>query len=117
MEYIGNSAENYYNSIDPRYFYGLRRTADGELYLGKIDQAKKTDILEIHKPGSPDGNYPNFQKGVDFHDGRSTDHEIVYENLNYEQYRWDAINATYYIDDEGQLILRTNQNYIHPDGI
>ena len=38
MSFVGQSPETVYGSIESRYFYALRRTDDGELFLTKIDQ-------------------------------------------------------------------------------
>jgi uncharacterized UPF0160 family protein len=114
--YIGTSAETVYGEVQNRYFYGLRRTDNGELFLGKVDQLKKTDSLTINNPGDPTENYPNFEEGQDFYEGRNVYHNLVYENLNYEQFRWDDRNVLYYINDEGELVLRINQNHTYTDG-
>jgi uncharacterized UPF0160 family protein len=114
--YIGTSAETVYGEVQNRYFYGLRRTDNGELFLGKVDQLKAADTLTINKPGEPTENFPNFQEGQDFYEGRNVFHDLVYENLNYEQFRWDDRNVLYYINDEGELVLRVNQNHTYTDG-
>lgn len=101
----------------PRYFYGLRRTDDGELYLAKVDQIRANDTITVNNPGTVDGNYENFETGVDFFEGRDVNHNLVYENLNYEQYRWDGRALFYYIDDDGQLVIRINEDYQYPTGI
>ena len=49
-----------------RYFYGLRRTQDGSLYLVKSDQMKSTDGVQLNTPGDPTQNYPDFQRGIEF---------------------------------------------------
>lgn len=102
-----------------RYFYGLRRTDAGELYLGKVDlmSANDTQGLQINKLGDPVENYPNFSRGVDFFEGRDVEHTKIYNNLNYEQFRWDGRNILYYIDADGQLVLRVNEAYTYPVGI
>jgi len=100
-----------------RYFYGLRRTDAGELYLGKVDLMSTSDALQINKPGNPTENYSNFTRGVDFFEGRDVQHTKVYDNLNYEQFRWDGRNILYYIDSDGQLVLRVNEPYTYPVGI
>lgn len=115
--YVGGNTSGFYSAMNPRYFYGLRRTDDGEVYLAKVDQAKKTDSVEINAPGDPIENYPNFQEGEDFLEGRDSNHDLVYDNLNYEQFRWDDRNLLYYIDDDGQLVVRINQSYTYPEGI
>jgi len=114
--YIGTSAETVYGEVQNRYFYGLRRTDNGELFLGKVDQLKKTDSLTINNPGDPTENYPNFEEGQNFYEGRNVYHNLVYKNLNYEQFRWDDRNVLYYINDEGELVLRINQNHTYTDG-
>lgn len=101
----------------PRYFYALRRTDEGELYFARVDQLSRTDGIQINKEGTSDGNYPDFEQGVDFFEGRDVQHDLVYENLNYEQMRWDDKNLYYYIDDAGNLVVRTDTKYSYPTGI
>jgi len=114
---VGGDTSRYFDAMNPRFFYGFRRTDDGELYLAKLDQSKKTDVIEINTPGDSEENYPTFEEGIDYIEGRDENHEIVYENLNYEQFRWDERNLLYYIDDDGQLVVRINQSYVYPTGI
>lgn len=101
----------------PRFFYGLRRTADGELYLARLDQLDADDVVEVNQPGVPEDNYNDFEVGIDFFEGIDVNHDIVYKNLNYQQYRWDNRNLYYYIDDEGQLVVRISEEYQYPTGI
>ena len=100
-----------------RFFYGLRRTDEGDLYLIKSDQLKATDGVQLNKPGDPTENYPDFQRGIEFFEGRDEEHNTSYGNLRYEQFRWDDRNLIYYVDGEGNLIVRINQNYDFPDGV
>lgn len=101
----------------PRYFYALRRTDDGELYFSRVNQLSREDSIEINTIGDYEDNYNDFQVGVDFFEGRDVYHNLVYQNLNYEQYRWDDRSMYYYIDDDGQLIIRTNTKYQYPSGV
>ncbi len=101
----------------PQYFYALRRTDDGELYFARVNNLSKTDAIQINKDGTADGNFNEFEVGVDFFEGRDVTHELVHENLNYEQMRWDDRNLYYYIDDDGQLVVRVNSKYNYPSGI
>ena len=55
-----------------RFFYGLRRTDEGDLYLIKSDQLKATDGVQLNKPGDPTENYPDFQRGIEFFEGRAS---------------------------------------------
>ena len=102
---------------NPRYFYALRRTDDGELYFVRVDQLSRADSVQINKEGTSNGNYPDFESGVDFFEGRDVNHNLVFENLNYEQMRWDDRNLYYYIDAAGNLVVRTDTKYSYPSGI
>lgn len=116
--YLGISPQDVLGTVQgARYFYGLRRTNDGELYFSRIDQILGADSLEINNPGLYEENYNDFQIGTDFFEGRNADHTIEYDNLKYEQYRWDDRAIYYYIDSEGQLVARINAGYTYPDGV
>lgn len=114
--YVGNE----YNLNDllgegnPRFFYGLRRLDDGTLFFNKVDQLSSTASIAVNVPGPNDANFENFEYGVDFFDGRlATDHSRPYPNLYFDQYRWDSKNCYYYIDTQGQLVVRVNQSYTY----
>lgn len=113
--YIGFTPDQIFKSIGSRYFYGLRRTDQGELFLGKVDQVKKTDSININKPGDPSDDYPNLREGQDFYEGRNVNHNLVYKNINYEQFRWDNREIFYYVNDEGELIARINETFTYDD--
>jgi uncharacterized UPF0160 family protein len=113
--YTGFTPDHIYGAVQNRFFYGLRRTDNGELFLAKSDQLKTTDSITINTPGDPTQNYTSFEEGQDFYEGRDVNHNLVYENLNYEQFRWDDRNVLYYVNDEGELILRINQNYTYDE--
>ena len=113
--YTGFTPDHIYNAVEGRFFYGLRRTDEGELFIGKADQLKTTESITVNNPGDPTQNYPNFEQGQDFYEGRDVNHNLVYENLNYEQFRWDDRNISYYVNDEGELVARVNQNYTYDD--
>lgn len=108
--YFGRSPEETLGDT-PRYFYGLRRGDDGSLYLVRSDQVKDNEAIQVNIPGDPTQNYNDFEVGIDFFEGRDVYHNKVFENLNYEQYRWDDRPAFYYIDDDGYLVLRVNNGY------
>lgn len=113
--YIGNSPDNFYKGFSKKFFYGLRRTDNGELFLGKIDQTQKNATIQINNPGDPASNFSNFEEGQDFYEGRDINHDIVYENLNYEQLRWDDRNIFYYINEEGELVVKINETHVYDD--
>jgi len=98
----------------PRYFYALRRTDAGDLYVQKIDTLYSTDSAMINTPGDQANNFLQLDAGVDFFEGRDVYHNLVYPNLNYEQHRWDDVSINYYIDATGELVARMNQAYNYP---
>ena len=96
----------------PRFFYALRRGTDGSLYCVRSDQVRENDSIQINEIGNDEDNYTDFEVGVDFFEGRDVNHNMVYDNLRYEQYRWDDRAMFYYIDDEGNLVVRINNGSI-----
>ena len=102
-----------------RYFYGLRRTDSGELYMVKADLLELEDGVQLNRPGNIDANYNNFSRGEDFFEGRDQQHRTVYKNLVYEQYKWDGRNLFYYVSKDGELVLKVNEaqtylGYVEP---
>lgn len=113
--YTGTTPDHINGAIPDRFFYGLRRTDNGELFIGKMDQMSTTDGVTINKPGDPTKNYPSFEEGQDFYEGRDVNHNLVYENLNYEQFKWDGRNISYYVNDEGELVARVNHSFTYDE--
>ena len=113
--YTGTSPDHINGAIPDRFFYGLRRTDNGELFVGKMDQMSTTDVIMINNPGDPAQNYPSFEEGQDFLEGRDVNHDLVYDNLNYEQFRWDGRNISYYVDSDGELVARVNHSFTYDD--
>lgn len=100
-----------------RYFYGLRRDDDGMLYFVKSDQLTDENDIIINNPGLTENDFTDFQYGVDFFDGRlELDHSRPYSNLEWDQYRWDNRNIFYYINDNGEFVVRLNKQYTYPPG-
>ena len=60
--YTGTSPDHINGAIPDRFFYGLRRTDNGELFVGKMDQMSTTDAIMINNPGDPAQNYPSFEE-------------------------------------------------------
>ena len=115
--YIGMDASmsNLLGDGNPRYFYALRRDEEGLLYFAKVDQLTDSDLITINNSGLTQNDFPDFEYGVDFFDGRlEEDHSRPYSNLQWDQFRWDTKNAFYYINGNGELVVRINQNYIYP---
>lgn len=101
----------------PKYFYGLRRTDDGDLYLERLNQLSTEDSITINLPGPPEEDWVQFEYGVDYLDNVTVNHETQFENLFYNQYRWDNRSMYYYIDENGSLVVRIGQKYTYPTGI
>lgn len=116
--YIGNfDASTLLGEGNPRYFYAIRKTEAGDLYFARVDQLKDNEEITINDLGTAADNYNSFEVGVDFFEGRNVFHELIFENLKYEQYRWDDRSLYYYLDADGQLVVRINQKYDYPAGI
>ena len=118
--YIGTSPTDVINSFVKRYYYGLRRNDDGELFLITVDQLSggQENITTINDVGIAAENYLDFEEGIDFLSGIDEDHEIVYANLRYPQFKWDGRSLTYFIDPaDGQFIQRISETYTYPENI
>lgn len=114
--YLGSSPLDLLGS-GPRYFYGLRKNANGSVFVEKSDQLKDGDSIEINNPGEPSGNYTDFESGVDFFEGITVNHQPVFTNLKYTQYRWDNRSINYYINANGELVARINQGHDYTPGV
>jgi hypothetical protein len=116
--YIGNNPESIINGFIKRYFYGMRRNDDGELFLIRQDQLSGEGTVVINDVGVGENNFPDFEEGIDYLEGIDANHDIVYENLRYQQLKWDGRLLTYYVDPiDGQFIVRISEDYNYPDNI
>ena len=116
--YIGNTPESIINGFIKRYFYGLRRNEDSELFLLRQDQLSGEGTATINDIGVGENNYLDFEEGIDFLEGIDENHDIVHENLRYQQIKWDGRLLTYYIDPiDGQFIVRISEDYQYPENI
>jgi hypothetical protein len=116
--YIGNNPESIINGFIKRYFYGMRRNDDGELFLLRQDQLSGQGTATINDIGVGENNYPDFEEGIDYLEGIDANHDIVYENLRYQQIKWDGRLLTYYIDPtDGQFIIRISEDYDYPENL
>ena len=103
-----------------RYFYGLRRNEDGELFLVVLDQLRGGDqnVVIVNDLGIASENYPDFEEGIDFLDGIDVDHEQLYPNLRYQQFKWENRSLLYYIEeDTGFFVQRISEAYEYPDKV
>ena len=116
--YIGNNPESIVQGFIKQYFYGMRRNEDGELFLLRVDQLSGQGTATKNDVGIGENNYPDFEEGIDFLEGIDANHDIVYDNLRYQQIKWDGRLLTYYIDPtDGQFIVRISEDYVYPDNI
>jgi len=118
--FIGSNPQDVLNGIIKRYFYGMRRNDDGELFLIRIDQLQGGDdaSVTINELGDPTENFPDYEEGIDFLEGIDQEHNVVYDNLRYQQLRWDGRSLLYYIEPEtGQFVQLINEGYEFPENI
>lgn len=116
--YIGTNPTDVINSFISRYFYGLRRNNDGEIFFTQVDQLSGVEnSITINDLGPVEDNFPYFEEGIDYLDGIDVDHNVEYKNLRYPQMLWDGRYLQYYIDDEGMLTVLINKGYNYPEGI
>ena len=116
--YVGNevSQADILGAGNPRYFYALRRDDDGNLFFAKIDQIKDHAYITINEPGLAENDFTGFEYGADFFDGRlESDHSRPFSNLKYDQFRWDSKSAFYYINENGEFVVRLNRQYVYPN--
>ena len=82
--------------------------------LLKVDQLKDDDEVIINNPGLTENDFTDFEYGVDFFDGRlEEDHSRPHTNLQWDQYRWDSRSVFYYINDNGEFVVRVNKEYAY----
>jgi hypothetical protein len=118
--FIGNTPEQTAAGFIKRYFYGLRRNDDGELFLARVDQLQGGDenITVINDLGIEEENFPDFEEGIDFLDGVDANGNVVYPNLRYPQIKWDGRSLIYYIEqDTGFFVQRISEGYVFPENI
>lgn len=113
--YVGQSGDDALGD-SPRFLYMVKRNDDGEIFLVRSDQLKDKDSFDINEPGEPSENFEDFEPGIDYFEGIDQNHEKTYRNMVWTQYRWDNRSCLYYINEQGQLVLRINQTYTYPTG-
>jgi hypothetical protein len=115
--YIGGQPSDAVGDSNIRYFYAIRRSDDGMVYFIKVDQLQDDDAVVINNAGLSENDFTEFEYGVDFFDGRlEEDHSRPYSNLQWDQYRWDNRNMFYYINGNGEFVVRLNKEYVYPAG-
>lgn len=118
--YIGTTPNDVSSGFIKRYFYGLRRNEDGELFLQVLDQLRGggENVVIVNDLGVASENYPDFEEGIDFLDGIDVEHEQLYPNLRYQQFKWENRSLLYYIeDDTGFFVQRISEAYDYPEKV
>jgi|TARA_A100001388_G_C28610512_1_gene422603 hypothetical protein len=117
--YIGTGPTEVIGSFIKRYFYGLRRNDDGELFLVRSDQLSGVeDPITVNEIGIAAESFLDFEEGIDFLSGIDENHNIVYDNLRYPQFKWDSRALSYKIDyTDGQFVQRLSSDDVYPSGI
>lgn len=110
----GNQGQNYYD-IENRFFYGLRRNDNGEVFLSKVDQTKKGESVQIATGNISGTSFTDFEVGQNFFEGRDIFHELVFDDLKYEQFKWDNRDIFFYVDDDGYFSIKINEKHIYDD--
>lgn len=113
--YLGQQPEQLLGG-SPRFFYGLRKNENGSLFLNRVDLLKDLGSVEVNSPGNVEDNYNDFEAGVDFYEGLDVNHNPVFANLVYPQYRWDDRSLFYYVDEDGQLVVKINSGNTYDNG-
>lgn len=101
-----------------RYFYALRTDEEGNIYFTRVDMWNSDETIEINSPGSVEDDWQYFEIGLDYFEGKNPDtHEKDTPNLKYDQYRFDSKSAYYYINANGELVVRYGKSYSYPSDV
>jgi hypothetical protein len=118
--YLGQTPVEFMDQT-PRYFYGITRTSDGFLQLTKINMDTSTEAVSLENlsnVGEVSEIYDGFEEGVDFFEGIDPVTRMPnYKGMNFEQYRWSADDAYYYVNSEGVLCVRVDAPYNYSSGV
>lgn len=115
-QYIGKTPTS---SDTNRYFYALRRSEDGTLYINRVDISDSDDSIDLFIDPIAENLSDKFDlDSGEYYDGRNaTTRELVDENLNYEQWRWDKKLISYYIDANGEFVASVGENRTYPTDV
>lgn len=106
---------------EKNFFYGFSRSNDGELTFTKVDflagygQTVVINDLTLRNDQEEQYDFQGFNQ--DYFDGRDANHELTNESLKYEQYKFRSEDLYYFIDEDGQLVVRINEEYTYPESI
>lgn len=92
--------------------HALRRDADGMLVYTKI-RSIDSEVADFYRlDGTP---YLDIATGVYDYVEETTEEKSFYNHPQdkYQQYRFDSRKVTYFIDNDGYLVIRFNEAYNH----
>ena len=105
-----NSQTNTLGSLE---FHGLRRDADGML-IYTIEDVLSTATIDVKKQPAP-GVFPAFDgdyvEAIPSGRAKNPNGDLNDPNDKYQQYKITAQKIRYFIDDDGYLVARLNNNY------
>lgn len=103
---VGKTVDQFKNSTDT-YFFALRRSEDGDLYLTKTKLNSPSGTVDLFPSEVPELFADYDIPGDDYFDGRKEDHTLEYteEELKYEQWKWVDGIRSYYIDSDGYFVV------------
>lgn len=115
---IGPSVNEFLGSSTDRYFYGLRISEDGTLYVARCDITNGLDDVTIFNMVPPEELNSIEIPGDDYFDGKDPDtHEVASDSLNYQQFRWDSRLISYYINDDGEFVAAIGEDRNYPSDV
>lgn len=102
-------------------FHAISRTSDGMLVYTLEDASSNVNIEVFNHP---DGTFSNLEDYVEsFPTGRDKNYissddsdnvgDLNNANDKYQQYRFETRKVRYFIDDEGYMVARLNNNYTY----
>lgn len=117
--YLGQTPEEFFNQTS-RYFYGLARTDDGFIAVTKINLDIDSEPVSLENPAAITDytqTFDQFEEGVDFFEGVDQVTRMPnYQGMKYEQYKWSPDDLYYYVDGDGNLVVRTDFPYNYSEG-
>lgn len=103
--------------LPPSYFYKLSRDATGYLVFTKVDLNADTTAVVVNNNSVDTGaeQQQQFDIGSDVVVVNvNADHEIIDSAAGHSQYKIKPEDLVYFINDNGDMIVRINGSYDYP---
>lgn len=94
-----------------KYFYQLRRDEDGYLTFTKVNL--NTDTDSITELNDLDFEYADGTVVINIDEN----HELLNDEAGHVQYKFKTNDVLYFINDDGELVLRINGEYDYPSNV